>query len=187
MSGGLWYLSRATGILSIVLMTAVILLGLVLSGSRRTAVTRTTVIQGVHRSLSLGMLTFLVVHIATAILQTYVRINPISAVVPFTSSYGRFTVGLGTLAFDLLAAIVVTSLMRHRMSERVWRIVHRGTFAMWPLALWHGVALGTSNEPLLRGTTIACAIVGGVALLWRLAGSHHDNNRRREVLRQEWT
>ena len=187
MNQTLWYVSRAAGTLSIVLMTVVMILGLVLSGARQRAGTRTTVIQGVHRSLALGMLTFLVVHIATAVAETYVHIDLISAFVPFTSPYRRFLVGLGTLGADILAAVIVTSVLRHRISQRVWRIVHRATFAMWPLTIWHGIAMGTSNEPLLRGTTIACAVAGGVVLLWRFAGSHRDSARRREVLRQEWT
>ncbi|NYJ76392.1 ferric reductase-like transmembrane domain-containing protein [Allobranchiibius huperziae] len=187
MNETLWYVSRATGALSIVLMTVVMILGLVLSGARQRAGERTTVIQGVHRSLALGMLTFLVLHIATAVAETYVHIDLISALVPFTSPYRRFLVGLGTLSVDVLAAVMATSLLRHRISQRVWRVVHRSTFATWPLTLWHGIAMGTSNEPLLRGTTIACAVAGGIVVIWRIAGSHHDSARRREVLRQEWT
>lgn len=183
----LWYLSRATGVLSIVLMTAVLLLGLILSGARPGAVDRTAVTQALHRSLALGMLTFLVVHITTAIIDTYVHISLLAAVLPFSSSYSRFSVGLGTLGLDVLAAIIVTSLARHRMSERVWRLVHRSSFVMWPLTLWHGIAMSTGNEPLLRYTTIGCAVIGAVAVLWRLTGSHHDSARRRDVLRQEWT
>ena len=58
---------------------------------------------GLHRWLSLGMVVFLVVHIATAIAETYVSIDAISAIVPFTSGYETLWVGLGTLAVDLLA------------------------------------------------------------------------------------
>lgn len=183
----LWYLSRATGVISVVLMTAVMVLGLVLSGARHGVVNRTAMTQALHRSLALGMTTFLVVHIATAIIDTYVHISVLAAVLPFTSSYSRLSVGLGTLGFDVLVAIVVTSLARHRISERVWRLVHRAGFVMWPLTLWHGIAMSTGDEPLLRFTTIGCGVVGVATVLWRLAGSHHDSGRRREVLRQEWT
>lgn len=183
----LWYLSRATGVVSIVLMTAVMVLGLVLSGARRSAGNRTTIIQAVHRGLALGVLTFLAAHIVTAIVDTYVHIGVLAAVLPFTSSYRRLEVGLGTIGLDLLVAIVVTSLARHRISERIWRLLHRCSFLMWPITLWHGVAMGTGNEPLLRDTTIGCGVIGVLAVLWRLGGSHHDSARRREVLRQEWT
>lgn len=183
----LWYLSRATGVISMVLMTAVLVLGLFLSGARRSVGARSTTIQAVHRSLSLGMLTFLVVHIVSAIIDTYVHIGVPAAVLPFTSSYSRLDVGLGTVGSDLLAAIVVTSVLRHRISESVWRLVHRASFALWPVTLWHSIALSTGTDPVLRYTTIGCGVIGVAAVLWRLAGSHHDSARRREVLRQEWT
>lgn len=183
----LWYLSRATGVISILLMTAVMVLGLFLSGARRSAGNRTTIVQAVHRSMALGMLTFLVMHIATAIIDTYVHISLVAAVLPFASSYSRFAVGLGTLGLDILAAVVVTSLLRRRIKERVWRLVHRSSFVMWPLTLWHGIAMSTGNEPMLRFITIGCGVIGTAAVLWRLAGTHHDSARRREILRQEWT
>ncbi|MGN6412529.1 ferric reductase-like transmembrane domain-containing protein [Flexivirga sp.] len=183
----LWYLSRATGVISIVMMTTVMVLGLLLSGARRSAGTRTTIVQAVHRSLALGMLAFLVLHIATAIIDTYVHIGVVAAVLPFTSSYRRFAVGLGALGSDVLIAVVVTSLLRRRLSERVWRLVHRASFVMWPLTLWHGISMSTGNEPLLRFITIGCGVIGTAAVLWRLVGTHHDSARRREVLRQEWT
>ncbi|TWE09258.1 ferric reductase-like transmembrane domain-containing protein [Rudaeicoccus suwonensis] len=181
----LWNVSRATGLVGVALMTAVVILGVVLSGSRRRTTQTGATIQAVHRSLALGMITFLVVHIATAILDTYVHIGLLAAVVPFASGYDRLTVGLGTIGFDLLAALIVTSLARHRISEHVWRFVHRASFAMWPVTIWHGIAM--SSDPVLRMPTIACAVLGTAAIIWRAASSHSDSIRRREVLRQEWT
>lgn len=183
----LWYLSRATGVMSVVLLTAVMILGLLLSGARRRAGNRTTMVQAIHRSLALGMLVFLAVHIGTAIIDTYVHIDVLAVVLPFTSSYKRLNVGIGTLGLDVLLAIIVSSLLRHRLNERVWRLVHRAAFVMWPLVLWHGIAMSTANERLLRFTTIGCGIVAVAAVVWRLLGPHHDSRRRREVLRQEWT
>lgn len=183
----LWYLSRATGVVSVVLMTAVMVLGLFLSGRRRSAGDRTTIVQAVHRSLTFGMLVFLVAHIASAILDSYVQVGVLAVLLPFTSSYSRLDVGIGTLAFDVLAAIIVTSVARHRIPERVWGLVHRTSFVMWPLTLWHGIAMSTGSDPLLRYTTIGCGVVGALALLWRLVAPHHDTTRRRAVLRQEWT
>ena len=66
----LWYLSRATGITSIALLTAVLLLGVVTSGRRRPVGERATILMGLHRWLSLGMVAFLGVHITTAIAET---------------------------------------------------------------------------------------------------------------------
>jgi sulfoxide reductase heme-binding subunit YedZ len=184
----LWYLSRATGVVSIVLLTVVLVLGLLTSGRRRPHGEHATIVMAVHRWLSLGMVAFLLTHIATAVGETYVNIDLVSAVVPFTSGYETLWVGLGTLAVDVMLAVLVTSWARHRISERAWRVVHGTSYALWPMALVHGFALGTSDEVLLRGTTALCGVVGVGAVLWRLlATPHADRSRRDAVLEQEWS
>ncbi len=183
----LWFVSRATGVASITLLTAVLVLGLVTASRRPPQGIRSAVVMGLHRSLALGSVAFLLVHIATAIGETYVSIDLVSAVVPFTSGYERAWVGLGTLAIDLAAAVVATSLLRHRLPERVWRAVHLLAFVFWPVALVHGIALGTSGETVLRAITIACGVVGVAAIGWRLFASSPDAERREAVLVQEWS
>ncbi len=183
----LWYTSRATGVVSIVLLTAVLVLGLLTTGSRRPHGESATVVVALHRSLSLGMSAFLVVHILTAIVETYVSIDLVSAVLPFTSGYEPLWVGLGTLAFDILVAVVVTSVLRHRLAERTWRWVHGLSFALWPLAVVHGVALGTGDQGLLRATTIACGVIGLLAIGWRFTTTTLDRQRRDAVAAQEWS
>ena len=128
MNETLWYLSRATGVASIVLLTAVVVLGALVSGRRRPHGDQATVVMAVHRWISLGMVAFLLTHVATAIVETYVSIDWISAIVPFSSGYETLWVGLGTLAVDVLVAVVVTSWWRHRIPERAWRAVHYAAY-----------------------------------------------------------
>lgn len=182
----LWYTSRATGVASIVLLTLVLVLGTLLSGSRHSPAT-TTVKMAVHRWLSLGLLAFLAVHIVTAIAEGYVKIPWLAVVVPFIAGWQPVWVGFGTLAVDLLIATIITSLLRRRLPERLWRALHWLTYALWPLALVHGFALGTANEPVLRGITIACAGLGAGAIAFRSLSTVADRDRRRSVLAQEWS
>lgn len=183
----MWFLSRATGVASIVLLTAVLILGMLTASRRPSSGLRSAVVMGLHRSLALGASAFLVVHIATAIAETYVDIDVISAIVPFTAGYEAAWVGLGTLAVDLTIAVVVTSLLRHRLPDRAWRAVHLTAFALWPLAVAHGIALGTSDEPVLRLLTNACAVTGAAAMAWRVFVTNADTERRRAVALQEWS
>lgn len=183
----LWFVSRATGVASVTLLTAVVVLGLVTASRRPPVGIRSAVVMGLHRSLALGSVVFLLVHIATAIGESYVSIDLISAVVPFTSGYETAAVGLGTVAVDIVIAIVATSLLRHRLPERLWRAVHLLAFVFWPVALVHGIALGTSSEALLRGITIACAVIGVAAVGWRFFATSPDAERREAVLVQEWS
>ncbi len=187
----LWFASRATGIASIALLTAVLVLGLVTAGRRGPGTARgagtSAVVMGLHRTLALGSVAFLVAHIGTAIAETYVNIDLISAVVPFTSGYETAWVGLGSIAVDLAVAVLATSLLRHRLPERLWRAVHVLAFAAWPLAVAHGFLLGTADQPLLRETTLACGVIGVLAMGWRLWHRNHDARRRAEVLAGEWS
>lgn len=183
----LWYVSRATGVVSIVLLTAVVVLGVVLAGRRSPDGARAALITALHRWLGLGVTAFLLVHITTAVLETYVPIGLVAAVVPFTAGYQPLWVGLGTLALDLVVAIGATSYWRHRLSERVWKAVHLLSYALWPLALVHGIAMGTSAEPVLRGATILCGVVGGLALCWRVQARPADRVQRDHVLEQVWS
>lgn len=187
MNEWLWYLSRATGISSILLMTAVVGLGAVTAARRRPTGQRATIVMALHRWLSLGMLLFLGTHIFTAVVETYVSIDWYAAVLPFSAAYDRVWVGFGTVAFDILVAVVATSLLRHRLRESTWRAVHLLAHLMWPVAIVHGVMMGTSAEPLLRGTTVACAVVGTGLLGWRLTATHADRERRTAVLAEEWS
>ncbi|YAL83123.1 ferric reductase-like transmembrane domain-containing protein [Dermacoccaceae bacterium W4C1] len=184
----LWFVSRATGILSMVLLTAVLVLGAVVSGRAAHSGTGRAVAMGVHRTLALGMTLFLAVHIVTAVADSYVDISWVAALVPFTSGYERLWVGLGTIALDLLVAVVATSLLRERMPLRWWRAVHWCTYALWPIALVHGFKMAGDDQPMLQLVTVACGVVGAIALAWRVARrpALTDTRRRHQVTAQEW-
>jgi methionine sulfoxide reductase heme-binding subunit len=183
----MWYLSRATGVVSIVLLTVVVCLGVLTAGRRRPEGASATVVMGVHRWLSLGMLVFLGTHIVTAIAEGYVDISWLAVVVPFVSGYEPLLIGFGALGVDLLVAVVVTSLLRHRMPERYWRGIHWASYAMWIVAIVHGFALGTADQPFLRLVTVACGITGGLFASWRVAKTHADKERRNAISLQEWS
>jgi methionine sulfoxide reductase heme-binding subunit len=183
----IWYLSRATGVVTIVLLTLVLCLGVITAGRRRPDGESATVLMGIHRWLSLGMLVFLGAHIFTAIAEGYVDISWLAVVVPFVSGYEPLWIGMGALGVDLLVTIVVTSLLRHQIPERYWRGIHWATYAMWAVALVHGFALGTPDQPVLRLVTVACGVTGGLFASWRVAMTYADQARRSEVNAQEWS
>ncbi len=183
----LWYFSRATGVVSLVLLTVVAILGVVTSGRRRPRGEQATVVMAMHRWLSLGMVAFLGIHIVTAIADGYADIGWWATLLPFTSAYESLWVGLGTVAIDLLLAVLVTSLLRDRLSPRSWRIIHWASYLLWPSALLHALVLSTSNEPLLQWLSIACAAAFGGAVVWRFMTGNHDRHRRDSIAAQEWS
>jgi predicted ferric reductase len=126
---------------------------------------------GIHRNVSLLAVVFVLVHIVTTLLDGYVPIGVIAAVVPFTSAYRPVWVGLGAVALDLLLAVVLTSLLRRKVGYRAWRLVHWTAYASWPVALVHSLGTGSDRSSAWMIALIAVLTATVVvALLVRLRG-----------------
>src|SRR5207248_1889682 len=119
---------------------------------------------GLHRSVSLLAVVFLGIHIATAIADSYAKVGVAQVVVPLPSAkYGLF-LGMGALSLDLIAAVVLTSLVRQHLSQRVWKGIHWLAYASWPVAFLHSVGIGTDKASgWFVDTAVACASVIVVA------------------------
>jgi predicted ferric reductase len=158
----LWYASRATGVVCLVLFSLVAILGIIVNRQGRLPGLPRFAVTGLHRSLSLLTVAFLGIHIVTAIADGYVHIPWLSTIVPFTSGYERLWIGLGTVAIDLTAAVIITSLLRDRLRPVVWRAVHWLSYVSYPVAVVH--SMGASKD-LRSGWLLALtmATVFGVA------------------------
>jgi sulfoxide reductase heme-binding subunit YedZ len=166
----LWYLSRATGAATLVLLTASVALGV--ANAERLASRRFPrfVVDGLHRTLSLATCILLALHVATTLLDGYAPIRLVDAVLPFTGRFRPVWLGLGALALDLLVALAVTSLLRARLGLRAWRAVHWSAYACWPVALVHGLGTGSDvRAGWLMWTALACGFVVCAAVFARLA------------------
>ena len=166
----LWFAARASGMVSLLLLTATILLGIL--GPLRVGTTKWPrfALAGLHRNISLLTLTLLLVHVVSISVDSYVPIRLIDAVVPFGSAYQPLWLGLGAMAFDVILALIITSLLRQRIHLGLWRAIHWLSYTCWPLALVHGLGVGTdasSGFPLIFG--IACAAAVVAAVIWRIA------------------
>jgi DMSO/TMAO reductase YedYZ heme-binding membrane subunit len=166
----LWYASRATGVVTLLLLTVVLLLGILVNRQGRLPGLPAFAVTGLHRNVSLLAVAFLVVHVITAIVDPYVTIGLAAAVLPFASSYKPFWLGLGAISLDLIAALILTSLARARMSRRAWRGIHWLAYAAWPLAVVH--SLGSSSDArsgLVLAVLAGCVLAVAAALSWRLS------------------
>ncbi len=156
-SPALWYATRATGIVALVLFTATVGLGALTASRVQSHAWPGFAQQELHRRVSLLAIAFLGVHIATSVLDSFVHIGWVAVVVPFTSRYKTAWVGVGTVAFDMMQAVALSSLLRHRIPATAWRSVHWLGYLSWPVALAHGIAIGTDgSEPWVRWLTVAC-------------------------------
>ncbi len=116
-----WYTIRATGVMALVLLTVTTVLGLLSSSRVHTRRWPAFAQVDLHRWASLLALVFLGLHVVTAVVDTYVRVGVLSAVVPFVSPFKTFWTGLGTLALDLLLAVAISSALRQRIAARTWQ------------------------------------------------------------------
>ncbi len=179
----LWYFSRATGVVTLGLLTLVVLLGVLTRGGQALPGLPRFAVAGLHRNASLLVLVVLGLHIATAVLDSYAPINLTDAVIPFVSAYRPFWLGLGALAFDLLLAVVVTSLLRAHLGVRLWKGVHWAAYAAWPVALVHGLGTGTdASEGWMLAYTAGCVGLVVLAVLWRVVRLSRAPTRRKAVL-----
>ncbi len=170
-SGGkaLWYLTRSTGLVAFVLLTATVVIGVVASVGWTTERWPRFLSQAVHRNLSLFCVGFVGIHVVTTVSDGYVPIGFADAFIPFRTPYRPLWVGLGALTFDLLLAVLVTSALRRRIGFASWRFVHWLAYLCWPIALFHALGSGTdSSLPLILLVDVVCTGAVLVVVAWRL-------------------
>jgi sulfoxide reductase heme-binding subunit YedZ len=165
-----WYLMRGSGVVALILLTGVVVLGILTSNRAQIGRLPRFVTVGLHRSISLLSVVFLAIHIGTAIVDPYAAVGVVQVLLPLPSSGYTFWLGLGALSLDVVAAVIVTSLLRHRLSQRVWKTVHWLSYGSWPLAFAHGLGMGTDAGSLwFLAVALACAAAIVVATAMRLA------------------
>lgn len=176
-SSSLWTLVRVSGTVDLVLLTLSIGLGILVIGEGSVRGTPRFVFRHLHRDASLIALALLAAHIIAAVLLVHLDIVP--TVVPFASSVRRVYLGLGVLGADLMAVIVVTTAIRHRLRLRRWRFVHLSAYVAWVGAVIHGAAPGTDRGiPWVAAVDVLCVAAVLVLVMARLARMNHHRPAR---------
>jgi len=164
-----WFMTRGTGALALVLLTLVVIMGIVEVGRFSSESWPRFLIDAVHRRLAMLTVLFLGIHILTSVLDSFTSITLINAVIPFTGSYRPFWLGLGAVAFDLLLAVVITSLLRARVGHGTWRLIHWFAYASWPIAVLHGFGTGSDvKQSWMLLITVICVLSVLVAVISRV-------------------
>lgn len=175
-----WFLSRATGVIALALMTLSTVLGVMASARLSTARWPRFVTQGLHRNISLYVLVLTAVHVVFSILDDFVMITVTESFVPFVGTYRWFWMGLGTISSDLMIAATVTSLLRQRIGYDLWRAVHWTSYLCWPLAVVHSLGTGSdTRKDWMLWFVVANVVLVLVAVAWRIV----EGWPRRAVLR----
>jgi sulfoxide reductase heme-binding subunit YedZ len=178
----LWYLGRGCGVVALTLLTLSVVVGIGTRSGRPAPWLPRFAVAALHRDTSLLATVFLVLHVVLLLFDPYAQLTVVDTVFPFLAGYAPFWVGLGTLALDLLLALVITSLLRHRLGRRTWRAIHWTAYAAWPVALVHALGSGTDAGTawflVLAGV---CAVAVAGALCWRLSTGFTEQEDRRGI------
>ena len=182
MNTAFWYASRATGIVALLLLTAVLVLGILVNRQGRLPGLPRFAVTNLHRNLSLLAVVFIAVHVFTAVLDSFVTIPLASAVIPFASGYERLWLALGAISLDIMLAMIVTSLLRGRLNRILWRAVHLLAYASWPVAFAHSIGSSKDlQQGWMLGLAAGCAVIVVAAVIWRLAHAARQVPRPRRV------
>lgn len=167
----IWFTLRGAGLTAMTLLTVTTCMGVLVSRGGRPD--RRYIVQYVHRvtaSLGLGVL---MLHVVTALMDSYAGVGVTGAIVPFTSGYRATWIGLGTIAAYLIVLVAATGFARGRIAASargaaMWRTVHGLSYGAWALALLHGYESGTdSSQPWVRLLYLTCLASVPACLLVR--------------------
>jgi predicted ferric reductase len=178
-STALWYATRASGLVALVLLTLTMVMGMTTTTRARARNWPGFAQQEMHRRISILSVVFLGIHVLTSVLDTFVNIPLAAVVIPFVSKYQGFWVGVGAVALDLMIAVFVTSLLRDRMRPALWRAVHWLAYLSWPVAMAHTFGMGTdAGEGWVVVLGVVCGLSVAAALGWRLRAASRQANAR---------
>ena len=163
-----WDTARAGGLVAAALVAASVIAGLALSTAPRRARPRSSWRLDLHRFLGGLACVFLVVHVVALLLDRYIPFGLTDLLVPLASRWHPTAVALGVVALYLLAAIEITSLLKPRVPQRAWRMVHYASFAVFALVQGHMLLAGSDrHSPVLLATVVACDLVVAALLVRR--------------------
>jgi hypothetical protein len=164
-----WYVTRAGGLVSFGLVTLAVVAGIVLAGKVRVPGWPRFAVEDVHRFLGLLAGAFLTVHVLGLLADDYLGLSPAELAVPGLANYRPLPTALGVVAAELVVALAVTNRLRRRIPYRLWRRAHMLNFAVWALALAHGLSVGTDSDTRWALTAyVASTAAVAAAVAWRV-------------------
>jgi sulfoxide reductase heme-binding subunit YedZ len=177
-----WYVLRSSGLVALVLLTAVMVLGVATSSGWRIAGQPRFVTGALHRSISLLSVVFVLLHVVTTLLDHDAGVSLVASVIPFAPATNGFWVGVGVVSSDLVLALIATSLLRRRMGFAGWRATHWLAYLCWPTAFAHGVGMGSDATTWwFQALAFACLAVVVVATAARVLQQRPGKRLRRPV------
>jgi predicted ferric reductase len=138
-----WYVARAAGLVSWALLTASVVWGLAITTKVLGRRPKPAWLLDLHRYLGALATIFVAVHVGALLVDTYLRFDLVSVLVPFASQWRPGAVAWGVVGFYLILAVELTSLARTKLPRRLWRATHLASFPLFLVATLHAITAGT--------------------------------------------
>jgi len=165
----LWFATRGAGAVSLIMLTASLCFGMVVVTRFQHPEWPRFLNYEMHRRISLLAIVFLAVHVLAAVFDPFTSLGLAAALVPLVSTYRPIPMALGVIALYLFAALIATSLLRKHIGQKTWRAIHWTSYAMWTLAVTHGISGGTDGSATwMLVIDVACLGAVAACLAWRL-------------------
>ena len=166
-----WVLARVLGLTSFAALSLSVLSGVALRTSVLDFLARNRALRALHDFTTPLWLPLGAGHVIALLFDATARIGPTDLVVPFGVAYGTLAIGLGTVSLDILVVVVVTSWLRRRMDQAVWRWIHRTSYVAFAALFLHGVLSGTDfSSPVVSAiswsTAAAIAVLSLSRIVW---------------------
>ncbi len=176
-----WYLTRASGIVAWVLLTASTLWGILLSTRLLKPYDRPAWLLDLHRWL--GSLTILIIglHLAALVADSYVHFGVADLLVPMATSWKPLAVAWGIIAMYLLVVVQVSSLLMKTLPKKLWRGIHLTSYAVFVSVSIHSLTAGTDKGVALF-QALAVALVTLMVAFTAVRLMYTGKPRTRQVL-----
>ena len=173
-----WYIARSSGFIAWGAALASLLFGLALSTRALGRRPRRPWLLDVHRYLGGMTLAFVGLHLVALLADNFVQFSILDLLVPFATSYRTTAVAWGVLAFWLLVAVEVSSLVMHRMPRKTWYGIHLTSYVVAIAATLHGLYVGTdTSNPAYRWIGLLALGLTGFFVIYRVIAPVESRGR----------
>jgi sulfoxide reductase heme-binding subunit YedZ len=161
-----WYLSRAAGLVSYILLFLSIAFGLGLR-SNQSGQTRRRVVLELHQFLAVLGLAFLGLHIGALLGDSYINFSIANLLLPVALPYRAAATAAGIFGMYGFVVVFSTFLVRRWVGKKTWRAVHGAAIVMFVLVLVHSITAGTDTiVPWVRWMyTLSAGATVGLAIM----------------------
>ncbi len=166
----LWFITRSSGVVALVLMLAAVADGLLFSGRATGRRLRPAWWLDLHRGLGGYALAFTGLHLAAAF-GADIGVGLAEIFVPGAAGYSTAAFSWGVIATYLMALTVFTTWPRRHLRRRAWHAIHLLSIPAAVLAIVHAVQLGSDAlTPWFTGVLVVAVAVATYPLALRLIG-----------------